>query len=96
MSYVLAKAEYIEVDTNYNENTDLPYLLNITAFNYTVIKCILIAVARIHRNKEDSEYFMPVTLKQFLSNVNMQDHKEFGVGKALKGIVMDWSDTKRS
>ena len=40
--------------------------------------------------------FYAVTLKQFLSNVNMQDHKEFGVGKALKGIVMDWSDTKRS
>ena len=37
MSSVLAKAEYIEVGTTYNENTDLPYLLNITAFDYTVM-----------------------------------------------------------
>ena len=24
-----------------------------------------------------------------------EDHKEFGVGKSLKGIVSDWSDAKR-
>jgi len=27
MSRILANSEYIEVDTTYNENTDLPYLL---------------------------------------------------------------------
>ena len=54
MSSVLARAEYIniEVDTTYNENTDLPYLLNITAFDYTVMRWI--AMARRRSNKEDS------------------------------------------
>ena len=32
MSSILAKAEYIEVDMTYNENSDLPYLWNDTAF----------------------------------------------------------------
>ena len=33
MSSILEKAEYIEVDMTYNENTDLPYLWNITAID---------------------------------------------------------------
>ena len=92
MSSVLARAEYIEVDTTYNENTDLPYLLNITAFDYTVMRWI--AVARIRSNKEDSEFYANAFKAVFKQC--QQDHKEFAVGKTLKGIVMDWSDTERS
>ena len=54
MSSVLAKAEYIEMDTTYNENTDLPYLLNITTFDYTIMRWV--AVAKIRSNKENSEF----------------------------------------
>ena len=89
---VLARAEYIEVDTTYNENTDLPYLLNITAFDYTVMRWI--AVARIRSNKEDSEFYANAFKAVFKQC--QEDHKGFAVGKTLKGIVMDWSDTERS
>ena len=49
MSSVLASADYIEVDTTYNENTDLPYLFNVTTFNYRVMRWL--AVARVRANK---------------------------------------------
>ena len=92
MSSVLAKAEYIEVDTTYNENTDLPCLLNVTAFDYTVMRWI--AVARIHSNKENSEFYACAFKAVF--DQCKEDHKEFAVGKTLKGIIMDWSDTERT
>ena len=93
MSSLLAKAEYnIEVDSTYNENIDLPYLLNITAFDYTVMRWI--AVAQIHSNIKDSEFYANAFKAVFKQCE--QIHKEFGVGKTLKGIVMDWSYTKRS
>ena len=86
------KIEYIEVDTTYTENTDLPYLLNVTAFDYTVMRWI--AVARIHSNKENSEFYA-CTFKAVFDHCK-EDHKEFAVGKTLKGIIMDWSDTERA
>ena len=93
MSSLLAKAEYnIDLDSTYNENIDLPYLLNITAFDYTVMQWI--AVARIHSNIKDSEFYASAFKAVFKQCE--QIHKEFGVGKTLKGIVMDWSYTKRS
>ena len=39
----LAKAEYIEVDVTYNENTDLLYLWNVTAFDYNVMRQVAVA-----------------------------------------------------
>ena len=55
MSSLLAKAEYIEVDTTYNGNCDLPYLVNITAFDYMVMRWV--AVARVRSNKENIDYY---------------------------------------
>ena len=55
MSSVLASADYIEVDTTYNENTDLPYLFNVTTFDYRVMRWV--AVARVRANKENSDMF---------------------------------------
>ena len=81
----MAKAEYIEVDTTYNENTDLPYLLNVTAFDYTVTRWI--AVARIHSNKENSEFYA-CAFKTVFDHCK-EDHKEFTVGKTLKRIIME-------
>ena len=52
MSSILAKAEYIEIDMTYNENTDLPYLWNVTAFDYNVMRWV--AVAGVRSNKEDT------------------------------------------
>jgi hypothetical protein len=57
MSSILAKAEYIniEVDMTYNENTDLPYLWNVTAFDYKLLRWV--AVARVRSNKEDENFY---------------------------------------
>lgn len=92
MSSVLANAEYIEVDTTYNENTELPYLLNVTAFDYTVMRWV--AVARIRSNKENSQFYANAFKAVF--DQCKEDHKEFAVGKTLKGIILDWSDTERA
>ena len=92
MSSVLAKAEYIEVDTTYNENSDLPYLLNITAFDYTVMRWV--AVARVRSNKENVDFYASAFKAVF--EQCKEDHNHFTVGKSLKGIVMDWSDTERA
>ena len=51
-------------------------------------------MARICSNKEDSEFYAGA-FKAIFKQCE-QYHKEFGVGKSLKGIVMDWSDTERS
>ena len=51
-------------------------------------------MARIRSNKEDSEFYANAFEAVFKQC--QQDHKEFAVGKTLKGIVMDWSDTERS
>ena len=50
MSHIL---QYIEVDTTYNENTDLPYLLNVTVFDYRVT-CWM-AVAHVQSNIENAQ-----------------------------------------
>ena len=42
ISRILVKSEYIEVDT-YNENTDLPYVLNVTVFHYKVMCWMAVA-----------------------------------------------------
>ena len=47
MSAVLAQSEYIEVRRY--ENTDLPFLLNITTFDDKLMRWI--AVARVRGNK---------------------------------------------
>ena len=91
MSSVLANAEYIEVDTTYNENTDLPFLLNVTAFDYKIMRWV--AVARVRTNKEDSEFYA-TAFKAIFSQCH-EDFKGFNVAKNLRGIVLDWSDTER-
>ena len=91
MSSILAKAEYIEVDMTYNKNTDLPYLWNVTAFDYNVMRWV--AVARVRSNEEDANFYS-VAFKAVFDQCK-EDHKEFGVGKTLKGIILDWSDTER-
>ena len=53
MSRILCSSEYIiEVDTTYNENTDLPYLFNVTAFDYKVMRWMAVAesgqIKKIH------------------------------------------------
>ena len=53
MSVVLAQSEYIEVRRY--ENTDLPFLLNITTFDDKLMRWI--AVARVRGNKEDHEFY---------------------------------------
>ena len=90
MSSVLAKSDYLEVDTTYNENTDLPFLLNVTAFDYNVMQWM--AVARVRSNKENANFYA-TAFKEIFSQCE-QDNKEFKV-EALKGIVLDWSDTER-
>ena len=91
MSSILAKAEYIEVDMSYNENSDLPYLWNVTAFDYNVMRWV--AVARVRSNKEDSDFYSAAFKAVF--DQCKEDHKEFGVGTTLKGIILDWSDAER-
>ena len=91
MSSILAKSEYIEVDMTYNENTDLPYLWNVTAFDYNVMRWV--AVARVRSNKEDANFYS-VAFKAVFDQCK-EDHKEFSIGKTLKGIVLDWSDAER-
>ena len=90
MSRILANSEYIEVDTTYNENTDLPYLLNVTVFDYKVMRWM--AVARVRSNRENVQFYAEA-FKQIFEQCK-EDHKDFKV-ENLKGIVMDWSDTER-
>ena len=91
MSSIISKSEYIEIDTTYNENTDLPYLLNVTAFDYNVMRWV--AVARVRSNKEDSDFYSSAF--QAIFRLCNEDNKDFAPGKTLKGIVLDWSDTER-
>ena len=44
-----------EVDTTYNENSDLPYLFNVTVFDYRVMRWM--AVARVRSNKENVHFY---------------------------------------
>ena len=91
MSSLLAKAEYIEIDTTYSENSDLPYLLNITDFYYMLMKWV--SVARVHSNKENVDFYASAFKAVF--NQCKEDHNHFTAGKSLKGTVMDWSDMDR-
>ena len=86
MSRILCSSEYIEVDTTYNENTDLPYLFNVTAFDYKVMRWM--AVARVLSNKENSQFYCTAFREIF------QQYKDFDITN-LKGIVLDWSDAER-
>ena len=90
MSGILAKTDYIEVDTTYNEKTDLPYLFNVTTFDYKIMRRI--AVARVRSNKKNA-HFYATAFKEIFDQCK-EDNKEFKVS-SLKGIVLDWSDTER-
>ena len=90
MSRILCSSEYIEVDTTYNENTDLPYLFNVTAFDYKVMQWM--AVARVRSNKENSQFYWTAFREIFQQC--KEDHKDFNITN-LKGIVLDWSDAER-
>ena len=89
MSGILAKTDYIEVDTTYNENTDLPYLFNVTTFDYKIMRWI--AVAHVRSNKENA-HFYATAFKEIFDQCK-EDNKEFKVS-SLNGIVLDWSDTE--
>ena len=86
MSETLIKAEFIETDTTYGENKVLPYLFNATAFDYSTLKWVI--VARFRCDKENFWDDVCYTCKQ--------DHPDLSLGKTLKGIVLDWSDTERA
>ena len=90
MSRILCNSEYIEVDTTYNENSDLPYLFNVTAFDYKVMRWM--AVARVRSNKENAQFY--ATAFRDIFRQCKEDNKTFDVIN-LKGIVLDWSDTER-
>jgi hypothetical protein len=78
------------VDTTYNENTDFPYLCNVTAFNYKVMRWM--AIARVRSNKENSQFYA-TAFKEIFRQCK-EDHKNFDV-RNLKGIVLDWSDAEK-
>ena len=69
MSSVLASADYIEVDTTYNENTDLPCLFNVTT--YRVMRWV--AVACVRANKENSDLY--ATAFREIFNLYQEDNK---------------------
>ena len=90
MSTLLAEADFMETDTTYNENSELPYLFNATVFDYTTMRWA--AVACMRSNKEDAIFYKKAFELTFhYCGVN---HSHFKVGETLKGVVMDWSDTE--
>ena len=90
MCKLLAEADFLETDTTYNENTELTYLFNATVFDYTTIKWAVVACKR--GNKESSEFYC-LAFKLMFDTCH-QEHSHFKVGETLKGIIIDWSDTK--
>ena len=90
MSRTLCNSEYIEVDTTYNENSDLPYLFNVTVFDYRVMRWM--AVARVRSNKENA-HFYAIAFREIFQQCK-EDNNNFDVTN-LKGIVLDWSDAER-
>ena len=87
MSRILCSSEYIEVDTTYNENTDLPYLFNVTAFDYKVMQWM--AVARVRSNKENSQFYW-TAFREHSKNTactrSYADARAYG----KHGIIADW------
>ena len=49
-------------------------------------------VARMRGKKESSEFYR-LALK-LMFDTCQRDHPNFKVGESLKGIIVDWSDTK--
>ena len=92
MSETLSKAEFIETDTTYGENKVLPYLFNATASDYSTLKWVI--VARLRCDKENTEMYQKAFKMMFATW--KQAHLDFSLGKTLKGIVLDWSDTERA
>ena len=91
MSETLSKAEFIETDTTYRENKVLLYFFNATAFDNSTLKWVILA--RLHCDKENTEMFHKAFKIMFATC--KQDHPDFSLGKTLKGIVLDWSDSER-
>ena len=48
MSEVLSTSQFIEVDITYKSCFELPYLLNVVAFNYITMRCIYHLKCLIH------------------------------------------------
>ena len=90
MSQLLAGADFVETDTTYNENSELAYLFNATVFGYKTMKWAI--VARMRGNKEPSEFYRLAFKLMF--DTCQRDHPNFKVGESLKGIIVDWSNTK--
>ena len=88
ISAVLVKSEYVEVDTTYNENTDLP---NVTAFDHTLVHWV--AVAHMRGSKE-VHHLYAAAFRTIFEQCH-RDHTKFKVGKTFIGVIMDWSDAER-
>ena len=58
-------------------------LWNVTTFDYDVMKWVTVGSI-----KEDANFYS-VAFKAAFDHCN-EDHKEFCVGKSLKGIILDW------
>lgn len=90
MTKLLSEAEFLETDTTYNENCELIYLFNAAVFDYTTMKWAV--VARMRANKENADLYKKTF--ELMFKFCHKDHPNFKVGKTLKGIIVDWSDTE--
>lgn len=90
MCQLLQESDFIEADTTYNENSELKYLFNCTAFDYISMRWM--PVARMRGSVENSKFYETAF---HLINVTCQKyHLSFQLGTSLRGIITDWSDTE--
>ena len=106
MATLFSKAEFIEVDATFAASIELEYLLNVVCFDYETLQCkcntyfvrfnilymVGAVVARVRMNKLDAVAYK-CAFEAIFGHVKAK-HLEFSVGKSLKGIVTDWSDTQ--
>lgn len=76
---------------NCSSHPDLIYLFNATVFDYTTMKCAV--VARMQANKENSDFYKKAF--ELMFKFRHQECPQFQLDKTLKGVIVDWSDTER-
>ena len=81
MSTTLASSPFIEADVTYNKTKEYPYLATAFDLHWMVVCHIRIT------NK------LAFCFQQMLDKC-IKDKSEFGVGKTLLGVVIDWSDAE--
>ena len=90
MCKILSRAEFLQTDITYSENSEYPYLFNVVVFNEITLEWMV--VARVWLDNQSEQGYRLAFRKVF--DHCKENYPDFKLGESLLAVIVDWSDAE--